>query len=117
MSVPEHNLRIDYLEFPARDIEATKTFYKDVFGWQFEDYGPRYTSFLDGRLSGGFFQSDDVHTGGPLVVIYATELERMQDKVTAAGGRITKDIFDFPGGRRFQFLDPSGNELAVWSNV
>jgi uncharacterized protein len=117
MSVAEHNLCVDYLEFPAHDIEATKIFYKDVFGWKFEDYGPRYTSFVDGRLSGGFFQSDEVRTGGPLVVIYAMELERIQEKVTGAGGRITKQIFEFPGGRRFQFLDPSGNELAVWSNL
>jgi predicted enzyme related to lactoylglutathione lyase len=117
MSTAEHNLRVDYLEFPARDIEATKTFYTNVFGWRFEDYGPRYTSFLDGRLSGGFYQSEEVRAGGPLVVIYTTELERIQDKVTTAGGRITKDIFEFPGGRRFQFLDPNGNELGVWSNI
>ncbi len=115
MSAPENNHRIDYLEFAATDIEKTKRFYSAVFGWKFEDYGPAYTSF-HGRLAGGFYAAGNVQGSGPLVVIYSTGLADTKNKVTAAGGRIVKDIFAFPGGRRFHFADPSGNELAVWSD-
>ena len=112
-----HDLQIDYIEFPATDIEATKRFYQQVFGWKFQDYGPDYTSFLDGRLAGGF--TKDAHptapSGGPLVVIYAASLEEIYGEVKTAGGKIVKEIFGFPGGRRFHFTDPNGNELAVWS--
>ena len=107
--------RIDYIEFPATDIEATRRFYTEVFGWKFEDYGPEYTSFLDGRLAGGFWKAAAVQSGGPLVVIYAADLEAIEAKVKAAGARIVKPAFSFPGGRRFHFADPGGNELAVWS--
>ena len=117
----EHDLQIDYIEFPATDIEATKRFYQQVFGWKFQDYGPDYTSFLDGRLAGGF--NKDAHptspsggkTNGPLIVIYAASLEEVYAEVKPAGGKIVKEIFGFPGGRRFHFTDPNGNELAVWS--
>jgi len=117
----EHDLQIDYIEFPATDIEATKRFYQQVFGWKFQDYGPDYTSFLDGRLAGGF--NKDSHpaspssgkTSGPLIVIYAASLEDCYAEVKSAGGTIVKEIFGFPGGRRFHFTDPNGNELAVWS--
>ena len=112
----EHNRRIDYVEFGATDLSAVKRFYADVFGWQFTDYGPDYTSFVDGRLSGGFHRAESVSAGGPLVVIFATELEAMAAKVGRAGGRIVRPIFDFPGGRRFHFVDPAGNQLAVWSD-
>ena len=108
--------RIDYIEFPASDLPATKLFYTDVFGWSFQDYGPDYTSFQDGRLSGGFQKEQSVKTGGPLVVIYAKDLEGVVSKVQSAGGTIVKPIFTFPGGRRFHFSDPNGNELAVWSD-
>jgi hypothetical protein len=108
--------RIDYIEFPAADIARTKAFYVRVFGWKFTDYGPDYTSFEDGRLSGGFWKADEVTGGGPLVVIYAVDLAGMEAEVRAEGGRIVKEIFSFPGGRRFHFTDPSGNELAVWSD-
>ncbi|MGO4883437.1 MAG: VOC family protein [Bryobacteraceae bacterium] len=108
--------RVDYIEFPATDIAKTKAFYSGLFGWKFTDYGPDYTSFEDGRLAGGFFKKDTVTAGGPLVVIYAGDLEGMQKKVQAAGGGIVKPIFSFPGGRRFHFTDPSGNELSVWSD-
>jgi predicted enzyme related to lactoylglutathione lyase len=107
--------RIDYVEFPTTDLAKTKEFYAVVFGWEFTDYGPSYTSFHDGRLAGGFQEAAGVTPGGPLVVLYASNLEQIHDQVRAAGGRITKNIFDFPGGRRFHFLDPGGNELAVWS--
>jgi predicted enzyme related to lactoylglutathione lyase len=117
----EHDLQIDYIEFPATDIEATKRFYQQAFGWKFQDYGPDYTSFLDGRLAGGFNKGAQPAslgggtTSGPLVVIYAASLEEIYGEVKTAGGKIVKEIFGFPGGRRFHFTDPNGNELAVWS--
>ena len=113
----ERDRRIDYIELPATDIAATKRFYVDAFGWKFTDYGPDYTSFEDGRLAGGFTKDGKVAKGGPLVVIYADALEAQEAKVRQAGGTITKPIFSFPGGRRFHFSDPSGNELAVWSET
>lgn len=116
MSQAEQDLRIDYVEFEAIDMTATKQFYSEVFGWQFRDYDSGYTSFSDGRLRGGFAKADEVKTGGPLVVIYTSSLEAMQAAVKKAGGTITKEIFSFPGGRRFQFTDPNGNQLAVWSD-
>lgn len=112
------NNKIDYVEFPARDIEATKTFFAAVFGWTFEDYGPEYAAFADQGVHGGFYKSDtasSVETGGALIVLYADKLEQVQIRVEEAGGRILKPIFSFPGGRRFHFSEPSGNELAVWS--
>jgi predicted enzyme related to lactoylglutathione lyase len=108
--------RIDYVEFAATDIPKTKTFYQGLFGWTFEDYGPDYTSFGDGRIAGGFEKRDRTTGGGPLIVIYAADLEGFEAKVRAAGGAILKPIFSFPGGRRFHFTDPSGNELAIWSD-
>jgi predicted enzyme related to lactoylglutathione lyase len=115
MSQADHNNQIDYIEFPATDIPKTKEFYSSVFGWKFEDYGPDYTSFMDGRLAGGFWKELPLPVKGILVVLYASDLEGTEKKVKAAGATITKEIFSFPGGRRFQFLDPNGNELAVWS--
>jgi uncharacterized protein len=108
--------QVDYVEFPATDLGKTKAFYSQVFGWKFEDYGPDYTSFTDGRLAGGFFSAPHAAAGGPLVVIYAQALEALEAKVRSAGGSIVKAIFSFPGGRRFHFTDPNGNELAVWSD-
>ena len=116
MSTAENNCRVDYVEFPAADIPVTKCFYSSVFGWKFQDYGPDYTSFHDGRLSGGFRAVPHVERGGPLVVIYTTNLEAMKAKIQAAGGAIVH-THEFPGGRRFHFHDPSGNELAVWSEA
>ena len=113
----ERDRRIDYIELPATDIAATKRFYIDAFAWKFTDYGPDYTSFEDGRLAGGFTKDGKVAKGGPLVVIYADNLEAVEAKVRQAGATIVKPIFSFPGGRRFHFSDPSGNELAVWSET
>jgi uncharacterized protein len=107
--------RIDYIEFTTTDVEATKRFYQSVFGWKFTDYGPDYTSFEDGRLTGGFEKGSAVKPGTTLIVIYATDLEGTESRLTSAGGRIVKPTFSFPGGRRLHFADPSGNELAVWS--
>lgn len=109
--------QIDYIELPVKDMAATKQFYGAVFGWKFEDYGPDYSSFFDGRLAGGFTIDRTSVTQGPLIVLYSSNLEAMQQKVETAGGKIVKPIFSFPGGRRFQFTDPSGNELSVWSDA
>ena len=117
MSHDEHDKSIDYIEFPARHIERVKRFYSAVFDWKFRDWGPEYTSFKDGRLTGGFRLSSDVGTSGPLVVIFAEDLESLAMAVERHGGQIVKEAFSFPGGRRFHFLDPSGNELAVWSRT
>lgn len=117
METKLNDRRIDYIEFPATDITRTKAFYERVFGWKFTDYGPDYTSFEDGRLAGGFWTQLKPASGvGSLVVIYSLDLAGMEAKVREAGGAIVKPIFPFPGGRRFQFTDPSGNELAVWSD-
>lgn len=116
MNAQSNEGRIDYIEFPATDIPKTKAFYLAVFEWKFTDYGPDYTSFEDGRLAGGFFKKDSVAAASPLVVIYSADLAGAQAKVEAAGGAIVKQVFSFPGGRRFHFTDPSGNELAVWSD-
>src|ERR1043165_2755952 len=96
--------RIDYIEFGATDIAATKAFYASVFGWKFTDYGPDYTSFEDGRMTGGFDGSATPSKGGPLVVLFSTELEKTQAAISANGGTISKSIYSFPGGRRFHFL-------------
>src|SRR5260370_26816326 len=116
MSQAEQDRRMDYVEFGARDIETTRAFYHAVFGWRFTDYGPDYTSFSDGRLSGGFTTERAAGAGGPLVVLYAVNLEAVQAKIRAAGGSIVKDTFSFPGARRFHFSDPGGNQLAVGSD-
>jgi predicted enzyme related to lactoylglutathione lyase len=116
MSKTKPEKQIDYIEFPATDIPGTKRFYEAVFGWKFEDYGPNYTSFLDGRLAGGF-TTDNPKGQGVLVVLYAGDLTAVQRKIESAGGRIVKPIFSFPGERRFHFSDPNGNELAVWSDA
>jgi uncharacterized protein len=108
--------RIDYVEFPTTDIAATKRFYTGAFGWKFTDYGPDYTSFEDGRLTGGFFKADTAGAKGALIVIYADDLAAAEARVRQAGGKITKAAYSFPGGRRFHFTDPGGNELAVWSD-
>ena len=110
------NNHVDYIEFKSNNLEKTKAFYTKVFGWQFTDYGPTYTSFEGSGVSGGFEQSEKPIVNGVLVVLYHENLEAVTDKIKSAGGKITKDIFSFPGGKRFHFTDPSGNELAVWTD-
>ena len=107
--------KIDYVEQPGGNLPVLKAFYADAFGWSFTDYGPGYAAFNEG-LDGGF-DADPEARKTPMVILYAKDLEAMQAKVRAAGGVITRAIFSFPGGRRFQFRDPSGNELGVWSEV
>ncbi len=112
--------KINYIEFPSKDIEKTKKFFSQVFGWSFVDYGPAYTSFTNEGLNGGFYQSDLSTTtgnGSALLVFYSKELKQTLSKIENAGGSIAKPIFDFPGGKRFHFLDPNGNEYAVWSDL
>lgn len=115
--MPAHE-KLNYVEYPARDLGATKHFFQEAFGWVFEDYGPNYAAFSGQGLDGGFFKSDlaaRASLGSPLLIFYSTHLEDTLAKVVAAGGEIVKPIFSFPGGRRFHFTEPSGNELAVWS--
>jgi len=115
----EHE-KINYVELPSRDIELTKAFFTSVFGWTFEDYGPEYSAFSNEGIDGGFFRSDLISStekGSALIVFYSKELEQTQAKIEAAGGSIIKPVFMFPGGRRFHFSDPSGNEYAVWTDV
>ena len=116
MTNPHVHHAIDYIEFSVRDMAKSKQFYSDCFGWKFNDYGPDYAGIVgEGREVGGFRVDSSVTTGGPLVVLFSNHLDSTLEKIKAAGGRIVKAPFAFPGGRRFHFVDPSGNELAVWS--
>jgi len=111
--------KIDYIELPARDFDAVQAFYEKAFGWKFTDYGPDYRAFNDGKIDGGFYKSENrssTENGAALIILYAADLEQTKENVISSGGKILKDIFSFPGGRRFHFTDPNGNELAVWSD-
>jgi len=112
-SLPE--MGIHYVELGVQGIPETKRFYGEAFGWEFTDYGPTYSSFSSTGLDGGF-DADNKLIGKPLVILYSAKLEEAQTRVEKAGGKIVKPIFSFPGGRRFHFADPSGNELAIWSD-
>lgn len=114
------NKHINYIEFAAADLDATKKFFEDVFDWEFQDYGPDYIAFNNAGVEGGFFRADLASTtqnGGALIVLFTDSIEASVAKVQECGGTITKATFEFPGGRRFQFTEPSGNELAVWTNI
>ncbi|WP_158844081.1 VOC family protein [Algibacter sp. L1A34] len=108
------NNHINYIELYANNLESIKSFYQKCFNWEFTDYGPDYIAFKNSGLEGGFEYTDSKIINGSLVVLYHANLLEIKAKIEAAGGTITKDVFMFPGGSRFQFLDPSGNELAVW---
>ncbi|WP_109301389.1 VOC family protein [Aquimarina sp. AU474] len=110
------NNHINYVEFKAKDLEKIKEFYSTSFNWIFTDYGPTYVAFSESGLEGGFEQSDDEIVNGALVVLYHKDLDLIKNKIIESNGEISKDIFSFPGGRRFHFADPAGNELAVWSD-
>ncbi len=117
--MPE-NEKINYVEFPATNIAATKVFFSKVFGWSFVDYGSDYAAFSNEGLDGGFFKSElsvSTNNGSALIIFYSSALEKTQSKIEAAGGKIIKPIFFFPGGRRFHFSEPSNNEFAVWSEA
>jgi predicted enzyme related to lactoylglutathione lyase len=107
--------RIDYIEFPGADLPTTKGFYERAFGWTFTDYGPAYAAFDNGGVDGGINADSADRCAAPLVILFAADLEAMLARVLDAGGSLTRPIFSFPGGRRFHFRDPSGNELAVFS--
>jgi uncharacterized protein len=115
----KHANHIDFIEFPAmsaESISSAKVFYSETFGWQFKDWGTDYADTASSGVGSGFNADLSNRPNQPLAVIYTPELEPTLSKVNAAGGIITKDIFSFPGGRRFHFIDPAGNELAVWSD-
>lgn len=107
--------RIDYVELPCRDLTAARNFYRSAFGWGFTDFGPTYAGFEDAGLDGGLAAADAATSAAPLVVLKSDNLEDALARVEAAGGAVTRPIFDFPGGRRFHFRDPGGNELGVWA--
>ncbi len=109
-------LGIQYVELGVNDIPAAKKFYGDAFGWDFQDWGPTYASFTVEPVGGGFNGEEPEMIGRPLIILYTSDLEGAAGKVERAGGRIVKPIFSFPGGRRFHFADPAGNELAIWSD-
>ena len=110
----------DYIEIPTNDIDASEAFYRSAFGWAFNAYGPGYLGIVtaDGREAGGISLSGEPTRGGggPLVVLFSDDLDATHDAVIAAGGAITHETFVFPGGRRFHFTDPTGNELGVWGD-
>ena len=116
MSTPHSHHAIDYVEIAVSDLPAAKAFYTAAFGWTLNDYGPDYAGIQgDGKEVGGL-RPDTVTPGGPLIILYSENLDQSAAAITAAGGTIVKPAYAFPGGRRFHFADPSGNELAVWSD-
>lgn len=111
---------IDYLEIPSRDIRASQEFFTEMLGWTFTDHGSDYSAFEDGRISGGFYKSERISLsseGGCLPIIYTPQLEDSRADAIRLGATITRDIFSFPGGRRFQFTEPGGSEFAIWSDA
>lgn len=115
----QHHL-INYIEIPVKDMETSKDFFAQAFGWSFVDYGPDYASISDAGIDAGLFVSDktvSTETGSVLVVMYSENLESSETRITGCGGKIVKPIFAFPGGRRFHFADLNGNEYAVWSDI
>jgi predicted enzyme related to lactoylglutathione lyase len=115
----EHE-KLNYVEFASSDLKATKDFFEKAFGWSFVDYGLEYTAFSGQGIDGGFFKANlysSTANGAALLVFYSNNLESTLAKVIEAGGEIIKPIFSFPGGRRFHFAEPSGNEFAVWSDT
>lgn len=110
--------RIDYLEIPVTDPARARDFFAQLMGWEFQDWGDDYISFNDGNLDGGFRRADaPAPATGVLVVFFSSDLERDRDRVVELGASISQDIFSFPGGRRFHFVDPVGNEYAIWGEA
>ena len=108
--------KIDYVEIPVTDLNQTREFFSELFGWSFQEWGDDYMSFNDGRLDGGFRRADEpAPSNGVLLVFYSEDLERDVERVKQLGASISQEIFSFPGGRRFHFVDPAGNEYALWS--
>ena len=116
MTTTSENCCINYIELNVRDLDQAKAFYGQAFGWTFTDYGPQYAEFSDGAMKGGLTTMEPPSpAGGPLVILYAEKLEAARESVLAAGGAICREIYPFPGGRRFHFKDADGYELAVWA--
>jgi uncharacterized protein len=112
--------KLNYVEFAANDLPATKAFFQAAFNWSFTDYGSDYAAFSNEGLDGGFYKAEmhsDADKGGALLIFYSNKLEETLAKVEKAGGKVNKAIFTFPGGRRFHFIEPSGNEFAVWGDI
>jgi uncharacterized protein len=113
---------IDYVELTVTDLEQAKRFYSEAFGWRFNDYGPEYAGIQSPQSGsapevGGLSKGQEVQAGGPLVLLYSTDLDRSVEAVRQAGGQVVNGPYAFPGGRRFHFTDPSGNELGVWAEA
>jgi uncharacterized protein len=106
--------KIAYVELPSTNVPTLKTFYGQLFGWTFEDFGDEYAAVHDAGLEAGFNGDPGSQSKAPLVIIEATDIQATFEQVKAAGGTITMPIYGYPGGKRFHFLDPSGNELAVF---
>lgn len=110
--------RIDYVEIPATDLDKMRAFFEQLFGWKFQEWGPDYYSFNDGRLDGGLRRSDEAApASGVLLVFFSQDLERDYDRVKELGATISQEIFEFPGGRRFHFVEPAGTEFAIWAST
>lgn len=110
------NNQIDLIEFPAKSSEGlkeTKQFFTDVFGWKYTDWGDDYSDTTDSGASSGV--NADGGASMPLTVIYSEDLDATKAKIVQSGGKIIVDTYSFPGGKRFHFTEPNGNELAVWS--
>ncbi|MEV0697042.1 VOC family protein [Saccharopolyspora sp. NPDC050389] len=121
-SSPHRHHAIDYVELTVTDLELAKRFYAEAFGWRFNDYGPGYAGIRGAQDEsapevGGLRADQEVRAGGPLVLLYSTDLDRSVEAVKHAGGRVVNGPYEFPGGRRFHFTDPSGNELGVWAEA
>lgn len=120
MSSSDGHEKINYVEFPSSDLAATKAFFQNCFRWNFTDYGPDYIAFDNSAgMDGGFYRSPlaaKTSSGSALIVFYSEQLEQTQQKICQHGGTIVQGIFSFPGGRRFHFTEPAGNEFAVWSD-
>lgn len=123
MNPVQEVITLNYVEFNVRNIDQSKEFYGRAMGWTFTDYGENYCEFTDGQMKGGFERDPSIDmkenesANGPLIVLYTTNLSDAKKRIESAGGKIIKPLFDFPGGRRFHFLDPDGYELAVWSDI
>ncbi len=110
--------RIDYVEIPVTDLDTAREFFRELFGWEFQEWGPDYYSFNDGRLDGGLRRADEpAPASGVLLVFYSQDLDRDHARVQELGATISQDIFEFPGGRRFHFVDPVGTEYAIWTST
>lgn len=117
--MPQHHA-INYIELTVTDLDTAKRFYTEAFGWQFNDYGPGYAGIKSPQGDsevGGLRKDEEVRAGGPLVLLYSADLDRSVEAVRDAGGQVVNGPYEFPGGRRFHFTDPGGNELGVWAEA